>query len=322
MNVTCAGVGRYVFVVNTCLELQELEVGGAPFVCATECSAPPGPPPGPRDPPATCSPGFTMDWRSSIFQMALLSDPEQAVVWDQESRHNFSETSSLKRYEYTRMRVVDASEAGSFLFGEGGMHVSYLNDTFLGIAYQCGYPVEGIRCTLLRQSYEKPGQSGKEWVVNKGALSPVEAPHLALGFGNITQDCSGPIECADDLSFIDSGGFSCSDWVGYDCSNFGLRDGTYTQETLAAVQAACPQSCALCVPGTPEKGLTLVVLDSPDRLILGLPPSSPPVRVVKILFDQSENTPRDCPLSVSFLLHTRACALVSRPDTRAHTKTL
>jgi len=49
-------------------------------------------------------------------------------------------------------------------------------------------------------------------------------------------------DCADDLSFIDALGFSCSSWSGYDCSSyFG-----YSEEELQAVQSACSNSCNVC----------------------------------------------------------------------------
>lgn len=73
-------------------------------------------------------------------------------------------------------------------------------------------------------------------------------------------------ECADDSSFTDSEGEYCDDWDGYDCFNYGLPD-TYTPEQLAAVRAACPQACNLCMFYTGKTDCAWIIHAPPGHVI-------------------------------------------------------
>ena len=55
--------------------------------------------------------------------------------------------------------------------------------------------------------------------------------------------------CADVPSFVDVGGYGCSDWTGSDCSVDPVGGVDYSAADLAAVQLNCPYSCGRCGTG-------------------------------------------------------------------------
>ena len=79
-------------------------------------------------------------------------------------------------------------------------------------------------------------------------------------------DAQSGVECTDDSSFTDSEGEYCDDWDGYDCFNYGLPD-TYTPEQLAAVRAACPQACNLCMFYTGKTDCAWIIHAPPGHVI-------------------------------------------------------
>lgn len=61
-------------------------------------------------------------------------------------------------------------------------------------------------------------------------------------------DCGTPVECgvcADSVSFVDTMGYSCEEWRGYDCLSVEQMF-DYTSEEGEALRDNCPRACALC----------------------------------------------------------------------------
>jgi hypothetical protein len=120
----------------------------------------------------------------------LAKDPSRAIAWDQQ--YNVDNEWTI----YTAsLKVVDASEAGSFRFGPDGKRMSYNGDPKAGIEYHCGVLENGndvalIRDKPFREGHGGIGESGRNFVKNNdGSLSPMDALHLVLGVATVTRRC-------------------------------------------------------------------------------------------------------------------------------------
>ena len=62
---------------------------------------------------------------------------------------------------------------------------------------------------------------------------------------NCPESCELCGECSDTLDYVDADGYSCEDWVGYDC--FGaIEEWGYSAAEEADLIRNCPESCELC----------------------------------------------------------------------------
>ena len=52
--------------------------------------------------------------------------------------------------------------------------------------------------------------------------------------------------CTDDAAYVDPGGYSCVDWVGYDCE-MSWRASYLDDDSLATLRTKCHKACGLCV---------------------------------------------------------------------------
>ena len=83
----------------------------------------------------------------------------------------------------------------------------------------------------------------------------------------IPSTTKNPDECVDTLGFRDVHSFTCSDWVGIECSNSGPGGYQYTTAQVETVKIEC---CATCEYNEPQTTRTT----SPDTTTAPYPTDS------------------------------------------------
>jgi hypothetical protein len=72
--------------------------------------------------------------------------------------------------------------------------------------------------------------------------------------GGATRRLIGDEDCTDNSAFVDAFGGGCADWAGHVCQTAHWAFADFTAEDTAALLAACPAACALCLPGSTAAG--------------------------------------------------------------------
>lgn len=133
---------------------------------------------------------------------------------------------------------------------------SFIGDKVAGVhswGTGSGYCTEGVGADKRVDYYA-------DWIIDKAQLETIDGDNENDDEVDDDGDDGGNdngFDCTDNPDYVDAQGYSCLDWIGYECDR--ATDWGYTAQEESEIKSNCARACKLCsgisdaCPGDPNK---------------------------------------------------------------------